>query len=46
MSANRVLGKITPKEVFTGKKPKFSQFRIFGTISYCHVSDEKCTKLD
>ena len=41
----RALGKKTPEGVFTGKKPEVSHFRIFGSIAYCHVPDEKSTKL-
>lgn len=40
------LGKVTLKEVFSGKKLGVNHFRIFGSITYCHVPDEKCTKLD
>jgi len=40
------LGKITPDEVFTRKKLEVRHFNIFGSIAYCHVSDDKCTKLD
>lgn len=40
------LGKLIPKEVFSGKKPKVSHFKIFGSIGYCHVLDEKHTKMD
>eukprot|EP00253_Pinus_taeda_P010027 PITA_10027 len=43
---HRALGKKTPKGVFTGKKPEVSHFKIFGSIAYCHVLDEKRTKLD
>jgi len=43
---HRALGKKTLEGVFTGKKPKISHFRIFGSISYHHMPDEKCTKLD
>jgi transposase InsO family protein len=44
-SPHRVLGRKTPMEVFTGKKPEVGHFRIFGCIVYCHVSSEKRTKL-
>jgi len=36
----------TPEEVFTGKKPDVSQFRIFGCPVYFHVPKEKRNKLD
>jgi len=32
--------------VFTGKEPKVSHFRIFGSIAYCHMSDDKRTKMN
>ncbi|MCY6524914.1 hypothetical protein, partial [Actinobacillus pleuropneumoniae] len=35
-----------PKEVFTGKKPDDSHFRIFGSPIYFHVSKEKRSKLE
>ena len=35
----------TPKEVFTGKKPDVSHFRIFGCPVYFHVPKEKRNKL-
>ena len=40
------MGKITPESVFTGRKPKVSHFRIFGSVAYCHVPEEKRKKLD
>eukprot|EP00253_Pinus_taeda_P019834 PITA_19834 len=43
---HRALEKKTPKEAFIGKKPEVSHFRNFGNIAYCHVPNEKCTKLD
>jgi len=43
---HKVLGKMTLEGTFTGKKPEFGCFRIFGSIAYCHIPDEKCTKLD
>ena len=45
-SPHRVLGSKTPEEVFTGKKPDVSRFRIFGCVTYSHVSEEKRTKLE
>ena len=36
----------TPKEVFTGKKPDVSHFRVFGCPVYFHVLKEKRSKLD
>ena len=40
------MGKVTPKSVFTGSKPEVSHIRIFDSIVYCHVPDEKRKKLD
>ena len=40
------MGKVTPESVFTDSKPEVSHFRIFGSIAYCHVPDEKRRKLD
>ena len=40
------LGKITPESVFTGSKPEVSHFRIFDSITYCHVLSEKRKKLE
>lgn len=35
-----------PEGVFTGKKSKVSHLKIFGTVAYCHIPDEKRSKLD
>ena len=35
-----------PKEVFSGKKLGVSHFRTFDNIAYCHVPEQKHTKLD
>lgn len=43
---HRALGKITPESVFTSKKPAVSHFRIFESLAYCHVPEEKRKKLD
>ena len=43
---NRALGKVTSESVFTGSKPEVSHIRIFGSMVYCHVPDEKRKKLD
>ena len=42
----RALGKKTLEGVFIGKKPEVSQLRIFGSVVYYHVPDEKHNKLD
>eukprot|EP00253_Pinus_taeda_P007311 PITA_07311 len=44
-SPHQALDFKTPKEVFTGKKPDVSHFRIFGCLVYFHVSKEKRNKL-
>ena len=42
----RVLSNKTPKEAFSGEKPKVSHLRIFGCLMYIHIPKEKRTKLD
>lgn len=44
--SHKALGMMTFEEAFTGKKPKVGPFTIFGSIAYCHVPDDKHTKLD
>eukprot|EP00253_Pinus_taeda_P032176 PITA_32176 len=43
---HRALGKMTLEEAFIGKKPDVRHFKIFRSIAYCHVPDDKHTKLD
>jgi hypothetical protein len=43
---HQALDSKTPEEVFTGKKPDVSHFRIFGSPVYFHVPKEKRSKLD
>ena len=43
---HRVIKNKTPEEVFFGKKPKFSNLRIFGCPVYILIPKEKRTKLD
>ena len=45
-SPHCAVGNKTPKESFTGKKPKVSHFTIFGFLSYSHFSFEKRTKFE
>jgi hypothetical protein len=45
-SLHHTLKNITPKESFTGVKPKIEHFRIFGCPVYFHVPKEKKSKLD
>ena len=40
------IGRETPKEVFTRKKPAVDHMRIFGTPVYIHVPKEKRAKLE
>jgi hypothetical protein len=42
----RILEDKTPKEAFTGVKPKVSHFCIFGCPVFIHVPMEKSTKLE
>ena len=43
---HRALGKITPERAFTKKTPEVSHFRIFGSLAYCRIPEEKRKKLD
>jgi len=43
---HQALDSKTPEEVFTGKKPDVSHFRIFGSLIYFHVLKEKRIKFD
>ena len=45
-SPRAILGKKTPEEVFTKKKPAVDHMRIFGTPVYVHVPKEKRAKLE
>lgn len=40
------MGKITVEKVFTGKTLKVSHFRIFGSLAYCCIPEEKRKKMD
>ena len=42
---HQALGSKTLEEMFIGKKPDISHFRIFGSLVYFHVSKEKTNKL-
>lgn len=37
---------ITPQEAWSGVKPRVDHFRVWGSLAYAHVSDEKRGKLD
>jgi transposase InsO family protein len=43
---HKVLGKATPEEAFTSKKPDVSHFRIFGSLVYCLIPSESRKKLE
>ena len=43
---HQALDSKTPEEIFTGKKPDVSHFRIFVSPIYFHVPNEKRSKLD
>ena len=43
---HKVLGIITPEEAFTGKKPDVSNFKIFGSSLYVHVTKDIRKKLE
>jgi len=45
-TTHQALGKITPEKVFIGKMPEVSDFRIFGSLAYCLIPEEKRKKLD
>ena len=45
-SPHAILGKKTPEEVFTGKKPTVDHMRIFGIPVYIRVPKEKRAKLE
>jgi hypothetical protein len=45
-SPHRILGKMTPEEAFTGRRPDVEHIRIFGCSTFSHVPSERRTKLD
>jgi hypothetical protein len=45
-SPHKILGRKTPEEAFTGRRPNVEHIRIFGCLTYSHVPFEKRTKLD
>jgi hypothetical protein len=40
------LGRKTPEEAFTGRRPDVEKIHIFGCLTYSHVPSEKRIKLD
>ena len=45
-SSTLVVKDKTPKEMWSGVKPKVDYFRVFGCLAHVHVPDQKKTKLD
>jgi hypothetical protein len=45
-SPHRILGKMTPEEAFTERRPDVEHIRIFGCSTFSHVPSERRTKLD
>jgi hypothetical protein len=45
-SLHKVLGRMTPEEAFTGKRPEMGHICIFGCLVYCHVPTERKTELE
>jgi hypothetical protein len=45
-SPHRAVGRKTFEEAFTGSRPDVEHLRIFGCLTFSHVSSEKRTKLD
>jgi hypothetical protein len=45
-SLHKVLGRKTPEEVFTERKPEVGHFMIFRFLVYCHVTSKKRMKLE
>jgi transposase InsO family protein len=43
---SRALPSITPEEAWSGRKPYISHMRVFGSIAYAMVPDDKRGKLD
>ena len=46
LSSSRSVRGMTPQETWSGKKPSVSHLRVFGSIAYIHIPDEKRSKLD
>ena len=45
-SPTRSVHEKTPQEAWSGRKPGISHLKVFGSIAYTHVPDERRTKLD
>jgi hypothetical protein len=40
------LENITPQEAWSGFKPSVSHLKVFGSVAYAHIPDQKRVKLD
>ena len=40
------LGEKTPQEAWSSQKPTVSHFKVFGSVAYAHVPDQRRMKLD
>jgi hypothetical protein len=40
------LENITPQEAWCGVKPSVTHLKVFGSVAYAHIPDQKRTKLD
>ena len=45
-SPSRSLWNETPQQAWTGRKPSIAHLKIFGSIAFAHVPDQKRSKLD
>ena len=41
-----ILENKTPQELWRGHKPNVSHFRVFGSVAYAHIPDQRRTKLE
>lgn len=46
MCPTRKVGGKVPLEIWTGEKPYVAHFKLFGSLSFTHVADQKRTKLE
>ncbi|GKV50107.1 hypothetical protein SLEP1_g56822 [Rubroshorea leprosula] len=46
LSPSKSVQGMTPQEAWSSKKPNVSHLRVFGSIAFIHVPDEKRSKLD
>lgn len=45
-SPTRSIWNMTPQKAWSGHKPNISHLRVFGSIAYMHIPEQKRTKLD